>query len=156
MATHSSTLAWRIPWMEEPGRLQSMGSQRVGHDWATSLVHWWYKYFYHDLSQATYWSHEWGVGKRWHNQPSPANSSSTHHCWLNMAEQRTCAHLFCLTEHLFLAFLLSRLEAVCLHLLLPASGNQMFILYKGTSAGPQWTLRSFPCCQHSPLLWEYS
>ena len=32
MATHSSTLAWRIPWMEEPGRLQSMGSQRVGQD----------------------------------------------------------------------------------------------------------------------------
>ena len=37
MATHSSTLAWKIPWMEEPGRLQSMGSLRVGHDWATSL-----------------------------------------------------------------------------------------------------------------------
>ena len=37
MATHSSTLAWRIAWREEPGRLQSMGSQRVGHDWATSL-----------------------------------------------------------------------------------------------------------------------
>ena len=32
MATHSSTLVWRIPWREEPGRLQSMGSQRVGHD----------------------------------------------------------------------------------------------------------------------------
>ena len=32
MATHSSTLAWRIPWMEEPGVLQSMGLQRVGHD----------------------------------------------------------------------------------------------------------------------------
>ena len=32
MATHSSTLAWRIPWTEEPGRLQSMGLQRVGHD----------------------------------------------------------------------------------------------------------------------------
>ena len=32
MATHSSTLAWKIPWMEEPGRLQYMGSQRVGHD----------------------------------------------------------------------------------------------------------------------------
>ena len=32
MATHSSILAWRIPWMEEPGRLQSTGSQRVGHD----------------------------------------------------------------------------------------------------------------------------
>ena len=45
MATHSSTLAWKIPWTEEPGRLQSMGSWRVGHDWATSLslftfMHW--------------------------------------------------------------------------------------------------------------------
>ena len=37
MATPSSTLAWKIPWTEEPGRLQSMGSQRVGHDWAISL-----------------------------------------------------------------------------------------------------------------------
>ena len=37
MAIHSSILAWRIPWREEPGRLQFMGSQRVGHDWATSL-----------------------------------------------------------------------------------------------------------------------
>ena len=37
MVTHSSSLAWRIPWMEKPGRLQSMGSQRVGQDWATSL-----------------------------------------------------------------------------------------------------------------------
>ena len=37
VATHSSTLAWKIPWTEEPGRLQSMGSLRVGHNWATSL-----------------------------------------------------------------------------------------------------------------------
>ena len=37
MATHSSTLAWWIPWTEEPGGLQSTGSQRVGHDWETSL-----------------------------------------------------------------------------------------------------------------------
>ena len=37
MAPHSSTLAWRIPWTEEPGRLQSIGSLRVGHDWATSV-----------------------------------------------------------------------------------------------------------------------
>ena len=36
MAAHSSILAWRIPWTEEPGRLQSTGLQRVGHDWATS------------------------------------------------------------------------------------------------------------------------
>ena len=45
MAPHSSTLAWKISWVEEPGRLQSMGSRRVGHDWATSLsfftfMHW--------------------------------------------------------------------------------------------------------------------
>ena len=45
MATHSSALAWKIPWMEEPGRLQSMGSLTVRHDWATSLslftfMHW--------------------------------------------------------------------------------------------------------------------
>ena len=37
MAPHSSTLTWKIPWMQEPGRLQSMGSLTVGHDWATSL-----------------------------------------------------------------------------------------------------------------------
>ena len=45
MAPHSSILAWKIPWMEEPGGLQSMGWLRVGHDWATSLslftfMHW--------------------------------------------------------------------------------------------------------------------
>ena len=45
MAPHSSTLAWKIPWMEKPGRLQSLGSLRVGSDWATSLslftfMHW--------------------------------------------------------------------------------------------------------------------
>ena len=45
MATPSSTLAWKIPWTEEPGRLQSTGSLGVGHDWATSLslfpfMHW--------------------------------------------------------------------------------------------------------------------
>ena len=45
MAPHSSTLAWKLPWTEEPGRLQSTGSLRIGHDWATSLslftfMHW--------------------------------------------------------------------------------------------------------------------
>ena len=37
MAPHSGTLAWKVPWTEEPGGLQSMGSLRVRHDWATSL-----------------------------------------------------------------------------------------------------------------------
>ena len=45
MAPHSSTLAWKIPWTEDPGRLQSMGLRRVGHNLATSLslftfMHW--------------------------------------------------------------------------------------------------------------------
>ena len=45
MAPHSSTLAWKIPWTKEPGRLQSMESQRVRHDWATSL-----SLFFQDIS----------------------------------------------------------------------------------------------------------
>ena len=68
MATHPSTLAWKIPWTEEPYRLQSMGSQRFGHDWATSLHftfpisipvqclfnHWWNKYMSSCLSQISF------------------------------------------------------------------------------------------------------
>ena len=53
MAPHSSTLAWKILWTEEPGRLQSMGSLRVGHDWATSL----------SLFTFMYWRRQW--------QPTP-------------------------------------------------------------------------------------
>ena len=53
MATHSSTLAWKIPWTEEPGRLQSMGSLRVSHDWTTSL----------SLFTFMHWRREW--------QPTP-------------------------------------------------------------------------------------
>ena len=50
MATHSSTLAWRIPWTEEPGRLQSMGLWRVRHNWATSL--WLFTFMHH-------WRRKW-------------------------------------------------------------------------------------------------
>ena len=53
VAPHSSTLTWEIPWTEEPGRLQSMGSRRVGHDWATSL----------SLFSFIYWRRKW--------QPTP-------------------------------------------------------------------------------------
>ena len=49
MAPHSSTLAWKIPWTEEPGRLQSMGSLGVGHNWATSL----------SLSTFMHWRRQW-------------------------------------------------------------------------------------------------
>ena len=65
MATHSSTLAWKIPWMEEPGRLQSMGSLGVGHNWATSL----------SLFTFMHWRRKWqptpvflpGESQRWGN-----------------------------------------------------------------------------------------
>ena len=53
MAPHSSTLAWKIPWTEQPGGLQSMGSLGVGHDWATSL----------SLFTFMHWSRKW--------QPTP-------------------------------------------------------------------------------------
>ena len=72
MATHSSILAWRIPWMEEPGGLQSMGSQRVGHDWVTSLslsisppvwhfssVALSFSFFLHDLQELSSLTRDW-------------------------------------------------------------------------------------------------
>ena len=55
-APHSSTLTWKIPWTEEPGRLQSMGSLRVRHDWATAL----------SLFTFIHWRRKW--------QPSPVSS----------------------------------------------------------------------------------
>ena len=51
MAPHSSTLAWKIPWMEEPGRLQSMGSLRVGQDWAISLSLFTFTFLFHALEK---------------------------------------------------------------------------------------------------------
>ena len=60
MAIHSSAIAWKIPWTEEPGRLQSMGLQRVGHDWTTSHAYvniWYVKYLKECLA---YWNHSTG------------------------------------------------------------------------------------------------
>jgi len=64
MATHSSTLAWKIPWMEKPGRLQSMGSQRVGHDWATSLSFFPYMVFPVVMHRCESWKEGWAP-KNW-------------------------------------------------------------------------------------------
>ena len=57
LASHSSTLAWKIPWMEEPGRLQSTGLQRVGHDWATSHTVIWLRLISIQLAQD--WRGQW-------------------------------------------------------------------------------------------------
>ena len=64
MATHSSILAWRIPWTEEPGRLQSMGSQRVRHDLAT-ITHSLSDKDIPDLSTATHVLRDTGIQKYW-------------------------------------------------------------------------------------------
>ena len=77
MAPHSSTLAWKIPWMEEPVGLQSMGSLRVGHDSVTSLshftfMHWRRKWkptpvFLPGESQdgGAWWAAVYGVAQSW-------------------------------------------------------------------------------------------
>ena len=89
MAPHSSTLAWKIPWMEESGGLQSMGSLRVGHDWATSLslftfMHWRRKWqpapvFLPGESQGwgAWWAAIYGVAQSWTRLKTLSSSSSS-------------------------------------------------------------------------------
>ena len=72
LSPHSSTLAWKIPWMEEPGRLQSMGSLRVGHDWATSL----------SLFTFMHWRRKW--------QPTPVFLPGESQGWGNTVGCRLC------------------------------------------------------------------
>ena len=101
MATHSSTLAWKIPWMEEPGGLQSMGSLRVGQDWATSLslftfMHWRRKWqptpvFLPGESQG------WGslVGCRlWGRTESDTTEATQQQQWLS-GKESTCQWTRC-------------------------------------------------------------
>ena len=73
MATHSSILAWRVPWTEEPGGLQSMGLQRIGHKWGTnfhfhfSRFAWafiWLSNSFRDLSLCTQWTWIWANSRR--------------------------------------------------------------------------------------------
>ena len=95
MLRHSSTLAWKIPWMEEPGRLQSMGSRRVGHDWATFLslftfLHWRRKWqptpvFLPENPRdgGAWWAAVYGVAQSWtwlKWLSSNSSSSSRHSC----------------------------------------------------------------------------
>ena len=91
MAPHSSTLAWKIPWTEEPGRLQSMGSLRVRHNWATSLSlfifeHWRRKWqptpvFLPGESQGqgAWWAAICGVARSWTWLKRLSSSSSSIH-----------------------------------------------------------------------------
>ena len=103
MATHSSTLAWKIPWMEEPGRLQSMGSLRVGHDWTTSLsfftfMHWRRKWqhtpvFLPGESQGwgACWAAVYGVAQS-QTRLTRLSSSSSHNYWDRALEPKSCKY----------------------------------------------------------------
>ena len=83
MVTHSSILDWRIPWTEEPGGLQSMGSQRVRHDWVTDThAHW---HYYREQIKVL----AWGYG-------------SLKHSALRIADQLSCALL--VLAHVFEGF----------------------------------------------------
>ena len=90
MATHSSTLAWKIPWMEEPGRLQSMGLLRVEHDWATPLslftfMHWRRKWqpplqcscLENPRDGGALWASVYGVAQSWTQLKWLSSSSSS-------------------------------------------------------------------------------
>ena len=92
MAPHSSTFAWKIPWTEEPGGLQSMGFRRVGHDWATSLslftfMHWKRKWqptpvFLPGESQGrrSWWAAVYGVAQSRTRLKRLSSSSSSRSC----------------------------------------------------------------------------
>ena len=87
MAPHSSTLAWKIPWTEEPGRLQSMGSLRVRHDWATSLSLFTFHFYAWEKEMATHSSIlAWRIPRT--EEPSGLPSMGSHrvrHDWSDLA-----------------------------------------------------------------------
>ena len=74
MATHSSALAWRTPWIEEPGRLQSMGSLRVVYHWVTSL----------SLFTCMHWRRQW--------QPTPVFLPGESQWWRSLVGCRVWGH----------------------------------------------------------------
>ena len=116
MALHSSTLSWKIPWTEEPGGLQSMGSLRVGHDWATSLslftfMHWRRKWqptpvFLPGESQGqgAWWAAVYGVaqGQTWlmrlHSSSSSSNLLCVHVPGQAFVCVSVCVHNVCVWE----------------------------------------------------------
>ena len=102
MAPHSSTLAWKLPWVEKPGRLQSMVSRRVRHDWTTSL----------SLFTFMHWRRKWQPtpvllpGEFQGREPGGLPSMGSHrvgHDWHDLAVAATCSkHKLCWLPHLVL------------------------------------------------------
>ena len=98
MAPHSSTVAWKFPWTEEPGRLQSLGSLRVGHDWTTSLS----LFHFHALENemATHSSFlAWRIPGT--GEPGGLPSMGSHrvgHDWSNLAAAATAIRDICVSK----------------------------------------------------------
>ena len=100
MAPHSSTLAWKIPWTEEPGGLQFMGSLRVGHNWATSLslftfMHWRRKWqptpcLENPRDGGAWWADVYGVAqsRTWLKWLSSSSSSRSHDLGFNIENKQ--------------------------------------------------------------------
>ena len=101
MAPHSSILAWKIPWMEEPGRLQSMGSLRVGHDWATPL----------SLYCFLHWRSKWqptpvflpGESQGWGSLLESMGSHRVGHDWSDLAAAAAAESMICV-DHIVEGF----------------------------------------------------
>ena len=110
MAPHSSTLAWKIPWTEEPGKLQSMGSLRIGHDWVTSLslftfMHWRRKWQPTPVSclenprdGGAWWAAVYGVAQSWTPLKWLSSSSSKTGMVWHHREWCTCSRKTCRWE----------------------------------------------------------
>ena len=140
MATQSSSLAWRLSWTEEPGRLQYMGSQRVGHDWVTSL-HFWMKYLMHAIS----------------NFPDEISSLSHSIVFLYFFELNT-KEVFCISpchswnsafKWVYLSFSTLPLTSVLFSDICEASSDNYFAFCISLSLVWYWLLPTVQC--HEPL-----
>ena len=144
MAAHSSTLAWQITWMEERGRLQSMGSLGVGHDWATSLslftfMHWRRQWqptpvFFPGETQGrgAWWAAVSGVTQSWTQLKRLSSSSS-------MVSSRSTRNP---SYHKWQDFLLSR-------------GWITLILFRWPITHLHWTLVKSAACLHFSEIPKY-
>ena len=118
MAPHSSNFAWKMPWMEEPGRLQSMGSLGVGYDWATSLsvftfMHWRRKWqptpcscLENPRDGGAWWAAVYGVAQS-RTRLKRLSSSSSHKIHANLWLSPNLLYPWTGTQYLFIHFFFS-------------------------------------------------
>ena len=134
MAPHSSTLAWKIPRTEEPGRLQSMGSQRVGRDWVTSLSLSFFKHLGHTLLCSYYQTHLYSRldSRTWILTQKPKSSRS-----LETSQMQISIFVY-----IFKYFLLQIIEHCSLHLGLIFQKHRECFIVDYTTASKQYHVGS--------------